>query len=167
MEGEGEVEEEREEEVCYCLEGCCKDESFSAAWDWSGLCIVCDSELGLTQTAWSCLAHCKETPSWSILGSQFNQILSLLSQRTLKPGYRIPNQIKLCSSQFSQRITVAVVLCSLSLHRWEGKSSVYWAEFLVISVSDYCTLSQSLIKLRLWKLAGFTTCILDPPILSL
>lgn len=28
MEGEGEVEEERqEEEVCYCLESCCKDES--------------------------------------------------------------------------------------------------------------------------------------------
>lgn len=165
MEGE-EVEEEREE-VCYCLEGCCKDESFSAAWDQSGLRIVHDSELRVSQTAWSCLVCRKESPSWSILGSQFNQILSLLSQRTLKPGYRIPNQIKLCSSQFSQSITVAVVLCSLSLHRWEGNSSVCWAEFLAISVSDYCMLSQSIIKLPPWKFAEFTTCILDPPILSL
>lgn len=40
MEGKGEMEEEREEEVCYCLEGCCKDEYFGVAWDWSGSCIV-------------------------------------------------------------------------------------------------------------------------------
>jgi len=49
MEGEGEVEE-REKEVCYCLEGCCKEKTFSVAWDQSVLCIVYDSELGVTQT---------------------------------------------------------------------------------------------------------------------
>lgn len=80
-----------------------------------------------SESARSCLARCRESPSSSILGSQFNENLSLLSQRTLKPGYRIPNQIKLCSSQFSQSITVSVVLSSSSLLRWERISSVHWA----------------------------------------
>ena len=54
MEGEGEVEEEREEEVCYSLEGCCKDEFFwkaaakmsFSAWPGAGQ----DRALSMTQS---------------------------------------------------------------------------------------------------------------------
>lgn len=120
-----------------------------------------------SESARSCLARCRESPSSSILGSQFNQNLSLLSQRTLKPAYRSPNQIKLCSSQFSQSITVSVWFCPLHLYL-DGKGfHQFIGQFLAISVSDYCTLSQSLNKLPLWKLAEFITCIWDRPILSL
>lgn len=147
---EGKAEKEREEETYCCLEGCCKDECFSASWDWSGSRVIHESEIGVSQTGSSCLAWCKVSPSWFILGSQFNQILSLLFQRTLKPEYKIPNQIKLCSSQFSQSITVSAVLCSLSLPRWEGNTSV--SSYLCIWLLHVITVTHQTASLEISRI---------------
>lgn len=132
----------------YCLEGCCKGECSSASWDRSESRVIRESEIGVSQTASSCLACCKVSPSSFIWGSQFNQILSLLFQRTLKPEYRITNQIKLCSSQFSQSVNVSVVLCSLP--RWEANTSI--SSYLCIWLLHVITVTHQIASLEISRI---------------
>lgn len=165
MEGEGEVEEEREEEVCYCLEGCCKDESFSAAWDRSGLCVVHDSELRVSQPDPASLAAGNHLPH-SFWAANLTRTCLYCPKELWSLG--IGFQIRLnCVLPSFLKALLCLWFCPPHLYL-DGKGiHQFIGQFLAISVSDYCTLSQSLIKLPLWKLAEFITCIWDQPILSL